>query len=282
MSYLPYHHDWKLAFQIETGLRVHWCGRYAGYASWHIPTARLAADMINFFYVEKQACWVVINGRRLMLEAGDLLVVSGADEFTYGHDPQRPHTSLSIALALQQGGLANSLLQRKFERKYRWPRPAEYVAEFEKLLQAMTSRSAFRDLKVGGALLQWLGYLLDHTRPPLDAAATAERAVVDKILLAENWAHARLKKTVQLDDWARAVGLNAVYFGRIFKRETGLRPMEWLNQRRLQLACQHLSGSSQTVAAIAEACGFSSQFYFSRVFRKQFGQSPLQYRKKHL
>jgi AraC-like DNA-binding protein len=85
-----------------------------------------------------------------------------------------------------------------------------------------------------------------------------------------------------LAEWAHAVGLNAVYFGRIFKRETGLRPMEWLNQRRLQLACQYLANTSKTVTEIAEACGFASSFYFSRVFKKHVGLAPVNYRKTQL
>jgi hypothetical protein len=34
MVYLPYHHDWKLAFETDLGLRVHWFGRYAGFPEW--------------------------------------------------------------------------------------------------------------------------------------------------------------------------------------------------------------------------------------------------------
>jgi AraC-like DNA-binding protein len=279
MSWLPYHHDWKLAFQTELGLRVHWFGRYAGYADWSIPTARLAADMISFFFVEKNSCWVVINGRKLTLNTGDLLVVSGADEFTYGHDSAKPHVSLSASFALQQGSVANTLLQRKFERRYTWHDPAEYVVEFEKVLSALGSTLPYRDLEIAGALLKWLSYVLSHLRPAFDGSFATERNVVDKILTAEAWANARLKEVITLDQWARAVSLNPVYFGRIFKRETGLKPMEWLNQRRLQMACQYLSGTRKSVAEIADACGFDNQFYFSRVFRRHFGQPPLQYRK---
>ena len=55
--------------------------------------------------------------------------------------------------------------------------------------------------------------------------------------------------------------------------------MEWLNQRRLQMASQYLSSTRKTISEIAAMCGFSDQFYFSRVFRRHFGQSPLRYRK---
>lgn len=235
--------------------------------------------MISFLFIERSSCWAVVNGRRLTLNAGDLLVILGGDEFSLGHDESKPHTSLSVSLALEHGGIANALLCRKFERRYSWRKPEEYVSEFEKVASTLAGTSSSRDLKIAGALLLWLDYVLTSLRPPVDRAFVEERGIVDKILLAESWADAHLQQVVTLEAWARAMGLNPVYFGRIFKRETGMRPMEWLNHRRLQMACQHLLGTSKTVGEIAEDCGFASPFYFSRVFRRHFGVSPIGYRK---
>jgi len=276
---LPYHHDWKLAYEFEAGLRVHWFGRYPACPDWTIPTSRLAADMVNFFYVEKNACWAIVNGRKLTLETGDLLVVSGADEFSFGHDPVRPHVCISACLALAYGSLANTLLQRRFDRRYVWPNPAEYSAEFDRVLSTFASASPYRDIAIAGALFRWLAYVLSGLAAPLDKTFPHEQITVNKVLAAETWTNARLHQNITLDEWARAVGLNPVYFGRVFKRETGLRPMEWLNQRRLQMASQYLSSTGKTVSEIAAMCGFSDQFYFSRVFHRHFGQSPLHYRK---
>jgi AraC-like DNA-binding protein len=278
MSWLPYHHDWRLAHESSIGLRLHWFDRYAGAPDWHVEPSRLAADMVSFFFVERNTCWAVVNGRRWNLRHGDLLVVMGGDEFAFGHNPLRPHVGLSASLAFEQGGRANTLLYRKFQRRYAWREPREYVAEFEKVRAALASTSPFRDLEVNGALFQWLAFLLQRLRPTLDGTLTDERGVVDKILQAETWANARLHEVITLPDWARAVGLHPVYFGRVFKRETGLRPMAWLNERRLQLACQNLAGTAKSVTEIAEVCGFASPFYFSRVFRRHFGHSPLHYR----
>jgi len=282
MNYLPYHHDWKLAYQAELGLRIHWFNRYAGHASWSVPPSRLAADMINFFFVEKNSCWVIINGRKWVLNEGDLFVISGTDEFSFGHNPAKPQISLSVCLALQQGSVANTLLQRKFDRRYSWKDPAMFVAEFEKVLAAFAITSAWRDLEIAGALFQWLAYLMSHLRAPLGRSVMRGSNTVDKILTAEQWANARLKQPVTLDEWARALRLNPVYFGRIFKQETGHRPMEWLNERRLQMASQYLAGTNKSIGEIAEDCGFTNQFYFSRVFRQHFGQPPLRYRKAFL
>ncbi len=280
MHPLPYHHDWRLAYQTAVGLRVHWFGRYAGKPDWQVETSRLASDMVSFVFIERNKCWAVVNGRRMNLKRGDLLVVMGGDEFSFGHEPSKPHTSLSVSLALDQGGMANALLYRKFERRYSWRKPEEYIAEFEKVMATLAGTSPGRDLKIAGAIILWLDYLLARLNPPMDRAFVEGRSTVDKVLLAESWANAHLQTPITLAEWARAAGLNPVYFGRVFKRETGLRPMDWLNHRRLQMACQHLASTSKSVGEISEACGFASPFYFSRVFRRHSGVSPVKYRSR--
>jgi hypothetical protein len=81
--------------------------------------------------VETESCWAEINGVRLDLRAGELLFIRGGDEFCFGHDPARPHWSLSVALALEQGSEANTLRRSVFERRYVLADPARYAAEFE-------------------------------------------------------------------------------------------------------------------------------------------------------
>jgi AraC-like DNA-binding protein len=279
MTYLPYHHDWKLAFEGDAGLRVHWFGRYAGFPEWKVDGARLAADMISFFFVERERCWAIVNGTRHELKAGDLLVARGSDESEFGHDPRRPHVSLSVSVALKRGGVANELLHRDFKRRYSLADPVQYVTEFEKVLTSFGQEGTFRDLAIGGAIMQWLAYLLETLCPPMARTNLEVRNVVDRVLAAEAWATSRLNETITIDAWSRMVGMNADHFGRMFKRETGKRPMEWLNERRLQMAAQLLGNTRNTVTEVAESCGFASPFYLSRMFKRHFGLSPQHYRR---
>ncbi len=281
MAYLPYHHDWKLAFEADPGLRVHWFGRYAGFPEWRVEGARLAADMISFFFVEKERCWAVVNGARFELTTGDLLVARGADESEFGHDPRRPHVSLSVSLALKRGGVVNELLHRDFKRRYSLKDPQTYVVEFEKVLAAFGQAGPFRDLAIAGAIMQWLAYLLETLRPPMARTNLEVRSVVDRVLAAEAWATSRLNEVIAIGAWSRVVGMNADNFGRMFKRETGKRPMEWLNERRLQMAAQLLSNTRYSLAEVSEACGFANPFYLSRRFKLHFGRAPQHYRRAH-
>lgn len=279
MRWLPYHHDWKPAYSGEQKWRIHWFGRYGGYPEWKVGLSRLAPDMISFLFIERNESWARVNGIKLPLKAGDLLVLSGADEFTIGHNPAKPHVGLSASLALAQGGVANVLLQRHFKRRYLLPDPKRYVEMFDAVLVAMASTAPFRELQIAGALANWLAYLLNTLKPPLRHGVEDDRSVVDNILAAQSWALNRINSVITLEEWAASVKLGPVYFGRVFKRETGMRPMEWLNERRLETAAQYLASTDKSVAAIAADCGYACPFYFSRQFRRHHGLSPLRYRK---
>lgn len=84
-------------------------------------------------------------------------------------------------------------------------------------------------------------------------------------------------------DAIKKLPLNGDYVRKLFKKEVGLTPHDFLLSKRMQLAAKLLSSgisnqySNYSVSQIAEACGFAEPLYFSRVFKKHFGVSPSKY-----
>ncbi|MDE5788929.1 MAG: AraC family transcriptional regulator [Clostridia bacterium] len=89
--------------------------------------------------------------------------------------------------------------------------------------------------------------------------------------------------TYSLESFIRTLPLNYDYVRKLFKKEVGATPHEYLTRARMERAKSIiLSGmtnrySDFTVTQIAEACGFSEPLYFSRVFKKYFGVAPSLY-----
>ncbi len=69
------------------------------------------------------------------------------------------------------------------------------------------------------------------------------------------------------------------YLTRLFKRETGMTPLQYLKNRRLENAASILAVmyGRGNISETAQLCGFSDPLYFSRQFRKKFGVSPRDY-----
>lgn len=67
---------------------------------------------------------------------------------------------------------------------------------------------------------------------------------------------------------------------RLFAKETGKSPSEFYFSLRLEAARDQLFYSGNSIAHIAEACGFFSHAHFCRAFRKRYGLPPSSYRRR--
>ena len=70
-------------------------------------------------------------------------------------------------------------------------------------------------------------------------------------------------ENITITEMAEMVGLHPVYFGKLFKQNTGLTFKEYVNRIRINNAEMMLSSGDFTVTETAERCGFSDIFYFS-------------------
>lgn len=81
---------------------------------------------------------------------------------------------------------------------------------------------------------------------------------------------------------ADLAGVSQVYLRRVFKKQQGVSPAGFLIRQRLQLAQELLlSGEQLTVSQVAAMAGYRDALYFSRLFKRQLGLSPSEYRALH-
>lgn len=76
--------------------------------------------------------------------------------------------------------------------------------------------------------------------------------------------------------------ISEVYFRKLFKEHFGISAKQYVIDVRLERARQLLTEGSISLAQISEACGFTNQYHFSRIFKERIGLTPSEYRKKNL
>ena len=81
-------------------------------------------------------------------------------------------------------------------------------------------------------------------------------------------------------DVADAVHLSPSYFGKLFKQETGQAFSVFLMEFRIQKSKALIRAEDMRLADVAFAVGFEDQSYFTKVFKRVAGVSPMQYRTK--
>lgn len=92
---------------------------------------------------------------------------------------------------------------------------------------------------------------------------------------------AHYAEKLSLEQVSRYVYLNKSYFSELFKKETGINYNDYINQVRIEKACELLVGNRYTLSQIAQIVGFSDQNYFSKIFKRIKGESPKTYQKNY-
>lgn len=85
-----------------------------------------------------------------------------------------------------------------------------------------------------------------------------------------------------LDEAIRAMPFHYDYLRKLFKKEMGVTPLEYmtgLRMKKAEIMLTTMWSSDYSVAEIGELCGYEDALYFSRVFKKHFGCSPTAFAK---
>ncbi|MDD3886246.1 MAG: AraC family transcriptional regulator [Victivallaceae bacterium] len=85
-----------------------------------------------------------------------------------------------------------------------------------------------------------------------------------------------------LDFLAKTSNMSASSYSKKFHAAIGIAPMEYLQKVRLLQVKNFLASSELPIDQIAGKCGFCTPNYLIKIFRREFGITPSQYRKKLL
>ena len=87
-------------------------------------------------------------------------------------------------------------------------------------------------------------------------------------------------KTVTVADMAAAQNYNVKYFSREFTKAMGMSPLEYITDCKMEWAKNAITHSNPSTAEIMNAIGYEHRNGFSKAFKKKYGCTPAEYRKK--
>jgi len=134
-------------------------------------------------------------------------------------------------------------------------------------------------LMIDGLLRAIAGLLVTNDGQPVVPQSERIYLSPPKLRRVIDFIEANLQESIGLDDLARAAGLSANHFLRVFKLATGETPYHFLRARRLERARQLLADNAMPLAELALECGFANQAHFTAAFSREVGISPGRYRR---
>ena len=198
------------------------------------------------------------------VEAGDIFISHPGEATVYTSDREQPMTYIWVSFDCNE----------------------EFAAYLEQpLITAPWAKSIFTDVLRSGetAVPEWTicACLHQFFVGLVQRQAVYTAPDTDYVNLAVHYIQNNLSEDIRIADLAADLGLNRSYFCRIFKEQMGVPPQEYLVTYRLETAAEFLTkqGFSQKEAALR--VGYDDVCTFSRMFKRKYGISPGEYRKRN-
>ena len=103
---------------------------------------------------------------------------------------------------------------------------------------------------------------------------------MDEMDQAVRYFHENYHKTISIEDYAAANHMSVSWFIRNFKEYTNSTPAQYILSLHISNAQTLLETTTYNVTEVANIVGYDNPLYFSRLFKKQSGMSPSEFRKQ--
>ena len=231
------------------------------------PDWNIAEDVIDFHdltFIFKGEAVYTINGKPHKVTAGTLLHIPPGSLRSAYTFPDRPMHSFALNLATDDTRLFGlPVLQHVGLDE-------ELISLYQQFDRVWLSRGELFRIKTKA----YLNLILCRANElKNNSKLTDMRVERCKEYILTNYC-----KNIGVRDLAEMVGLNEVYFGALFKKTTGQSINQYINSIRINKA-KDLLTDGNSVTDTSRICGFDSVFYFSNVFKRITGKSPMQYKK---
>lgn len=142
---------------------------------------------------------------------------------------------------------------------------------FESIYNSCSSNKLFEAL---GYLYQTLSKLMcENTSSSIEDTSTKGYLELSIEFIEKNYT-----KNISVSDISNYLNIDRSHFYKIFKLHMMSTPQQFIIEYKLKKACDLLRKSSYSISEISLLSGFSSQSYFSKVFKKNINLTPLEYR----
>ncbi|TCL68113.1 AraC family transcriptional regulator [Rhizobium sp. BK251] len=156
----------------------------------------------------------------------------------------------------------------------------ERILSLAKLIAAeCVNPEPLHDLYGDGLCLSLIIDLMKLTKTP---SRKRSRLAAWQLRRATDFIRENCLRNIRLEELANLTGLSQSHFSHAFKASTGIAPHQWQTNARLERAKQLLMQGQHPLTSIAAETGFSDQAHFTRVFRKNLGTTPADWKKAQL
>ena len=270
---------YKYSYKVQEKLLSSLCVYNVGYQKCE-PNYQWGPGIRDHYLIHHVICgcgYYAVHGRIYELKAGDSFLVYPGTEIRYWADQNQPWEYAWVGFA---GNDAVSILRNTdFSREKPILEQAAIRRKIEKRIMNIykAKGNSFENIvAMTGALYTLLAMLMEESHCAQEQK-NHQMAYVEK---AVQYVSERYSYPITVEEIAAYTGVSRSHLFRLFQKNLGTSPKEYLTNCRLRQACQLLKETDLSVTAISHSVGFENNLYFSKAFKKVFHVTPTQYRTK--
>ncbi|MGI4832406.1 MAG: helix-turn-helix domain-containing protein [Janthinobacterium lividum] len=250
-----------------------------------VPPSRATAH--SFVYLTSGQARMDIGNERYCVGPHEMLIARAGQ--VYSFEPGDVNTGFMCHfhddMLLGQGGPAEALAT--FDFLHFWGRPvitlSAQTAEFvEQLLRRLLAEYTTNRLDYPAVMRAYLLALLHELNRVYTAESPAQLTAA--VTLTNHFKHlvsTSLQATHRVSDYADWLHISPNHLSKCVRRVTGKSPARWIEESIVLEAKVLLFQSGWSVGEVAGAVGIEDASYFSRLFKKHTGLTPLAFRKRN-
>jgi AraC-like DNA-binding protein/mannose-6-phosphate isomerase-like protein (cupin superfamily) len=147
--------------------------------------------------------------------------------------------------------------------------------EIQDIMKTMIKQNRIERL---ASVIRLLALLASAKHTSIVGRPVVEDSKTERLQLLYLYVMNNYPNEINLADVAKFIGMEKSSFCVFFKKATGQSFFSFLTEYRIEASCKMLLNTSRSVAEIGNASGFGDVPYYNRVFKKQKGITPGQYR----
>ena len=213
---------------------------------------------------------IEIDGQTYRPSAGDVYILRRGTRHTYYSDAKNPWVKMFFNLA---GDFAPASLQAYLPDAPVVIRNPSVKGQFETMLGYTRMRERLEDTEIFRLCALEFHRLLMMLSSPLPPAQKDESEKV------RDYIDKNSRRIISNDELAGLIYRSQDYMIKRFRTAYGVTPYDYQLNRKMENAKRLLSETRLSVKEIASMLGYNDAMYFSNIFKKKCGRSPLQFRK---
>jgi len=256
---------WSIGWEKQTSPLYNWKGK-----------KRKEDSMFVFQYTVSGFGILEIGGKEYKLHAGKAFLIDISEEYCYYLPKNSDHWEF-IFITLYGDAVKKcwNFIHTNNKPVIHLHTEATPIRHLWQIYQMAGEKNIKNAYQASSLAYQFIMNLYQYIK------TSGNRDLPEGILNATLFAQHHYHEEIGPDEMAEASALSRFHFTRLFKKATGLTPIQYLTNLRILKGAELLYETKYSIEDIAKSIGYANANYFAKVFRRSTGMTPNEFRKSN-